>query len=217
MRCIVCILAVLLKFPFLAFGRIMSGTVCPGQKVRVLGEHYSEHDDLEDMALATVSSVAIGQGRYQLEVDRAPAGCWVMLRGVDNSITHTATICDMTSPFNENSEVEEHMLDYGGDTEIQATFRPLQQMTKAIVRVSLEPRNPAELPRMVSALRIICKSYPLLKSRVEESGEHVLLGTGEMHLDCALHDLRSVQSSTVSGGIEIKLSDPVVSFCETVS
>ena len=79
--------------PFLAFGRIMSGTVCPGQKVRVLGEHYSEHDDLEDMALATVSSVAIGQGRYQLEVDRAPAGCWVMMRGVDHSITHTTAIC----------------------------------------------------------------------------------------------------------------------------
>ena len=70
---------------------------------------------------------------------------------------------------------------------------------------------------MVSALRVVCKSYPLLTSRVEESGEHVLLGTGEMHLDCALHDLRSVNSTNVSGGIEIKLSDPVVSFCETVS
>ncbi len=34
------------------------------------------------------------------------------------------------------------------------------------------------------------KSYPLLSKHVEESGEHVVLGTGELYLDCALHDLR---------------------------
>jgi translation elongation factor EF-G len=170
-----------------------------------------------------VASVAIGQGRYQLEVDCAPAGCWVMLRGVDSSITHTATICDDPRSANHVSgdAADEIMYgdasDYGDNDDVQATFRPLQHTTKSVVRVSLEPRNPAELPRMVAALRVVCKSYPLLKSRVEESGEHVLLGTGEMHLDCALHDLRSVHSATVSGGIEIKLSDPVVSFCETVS
>ncbi len=207
--------------PFLTFGRVMSGTVRPGQRVRVLGEHYSERDDLEDMAAATVESVAIGQGRYQLEVDCAPAGCWVMLRGVDGSITHTATICDDPRTVHNDGDVADFMygdaFDYNNDGEIQATFRPLQHMTKSIVRVSLEPRNPTELPRMVAALRVVCKSYPLLRSRVEESGEHVLLGTGEMHLDCALHDLRSVHEATVSGGIEIKLSDPVVSFCETVS
>jgi U5 small nuclear ribonucleoprotein component len=46
---------------------------------------------------------------------------------------------------------------------------------------------------------------------VEESGEHVVLGTGEMYMDCILHDLRKMYSE-----IEIKISDPVVTFCETV-
>lgn len=36
------------------------------------------------------------------------------------------------------------------------------------------------------------KSYPLLTTRVEESGEHVLLGTGELYLDCVMHDMRKV-------------------------
>ena len=200
--------------PFLAFGRVFSGTIRPGQEVRVLGEHYSEHDDLEDVTTATVTSVAICQGRYHLEVDQGPAGCWVMLGGIDSSISHTATICDSLSKADTSHN---DMDDFSNSDYIQATFRPLQHMTKPVIRVSLEPRNPAELPRMVSALRVICKSYPLLRSRVEESGEHVLLGTGEMHLDCALHDLRSANSTSVDGGIEIKLSDPVVSFCETVS
>ena len=47
--------------------------------------------------------------------------------------------------------------------------------------------------------------------QVEESGEHVLLGTGEIYLDCVLHDLRRLY-----GDLEIKVADPVVEFCETV-
>ena len=38
------------------------------------------------------------------------------------------------------------------------------------------------------------KSYPLLSNRVEESGEHVILGTGELYLDCVMHDLRKMYS-----------------------
>ena len=50
-------------------------------------------------------------------------------------------------------------------------------------------------------------------------GEHVVLGTGELHLDSALHDVRTLYTvdAISDEGIEIKLSDPVVSFCETVS
>ncbi|KAJ8311261.1 hypothetical protein KUTeg_011185 [Tegillarca granosa] len=46
---------------------------------------------------------------------------------------------------------------------------------------------------------------------VEESGEHIVLGTGELYLDCVMHDLRKMYSE-----IDIKVADPVVSFCETV-
>ena len=48
-------------------------------------------------------------------------------------------------------------------------------------------------------------------SQVEESGEHVIIGTGELYLDCVMHDLRHVYAE-----MEVKVSDPVVAFCETV-
>lgn len=64
---------------------------------------------------------------------------------------------------------------------------------------------------MLDGLRKVNKSYPLLTTRVEESGEHVVLGTGELYLDCVMHDLRKLYSE-----IDIKVADPVVSFCETV-
>ncbi|KAJ2579395.1 U5 small nuclear ribonucleoprotein component, partial [Coemansia sp. RSA 1804] len=65
---------------------------------------------------------------------------------------------------------------------------------------------------MLSGLRKIGKTYPLAQTRVEESGEHMLLGTGELYLDCIMHDLRCMYSE-----IEIKVADPVVAFRETVS
>lgn len=30
--------------------------------------------------------------------------------------------------------------------------------------------------------------------QVEESGEHIILGTGELYLDCVMHDLRKMYS-----------------------
>lgn len=71
-------------------------------------------------------------------------------------------------------------------------FRPLKFNTKSVVKLAIEPINPSELPKMLESLRKVNKSYPLLTTRVEESGEHVLLGTGELYLDCVMHDMRKV-------------------------
>ncbi|KAK6915007.1 Elongation factor EFG, domain V-like [Dillenia turbinata] len=64
---------------------------------------------------------------------------------------------------------------------------------------------------MVEGLRKISKSYPLAITKVEESGEHTILGTGELYLDSIMKDLRELYSE-----VEVKVADPVVSFCETV-
>lgn len=79
------------------------------------------------------------------------------------------------------------------------------------MKLAVEPLNPAELPKMVEGLRRVSKSYPMSTTRVEESGEHILFGTGELYLDCVMHDLRTVYSD-----IEVKVADPVVGFRETV-
>ena len=67
----------------------------------------------------------------------------------------------------------------------------------------MEPVNPSELPKMLDGLRKVNKTFPLLTTRVEESGEHVLLGTGELYLDCVMHDLRKMYAD-----IAIKVRQP---------
>ncbi len=79
---------------FQALGRIYSGTVSIGQSVRVLGESFSYQDE-EDMAVVHVAAVSVGVGRFNVAINSAIAGNWVLLDGVDASIKKTATITSM--------------------------------------------------------------------------------------------------------------------------
>ncbi|TVY18971.1 Pre-mRNA-splicing factor cwf10 [Lachnellula arida] len=179
---------------FNSFGRVMSGTARPGTQVRVLGEGYSI-DDEEDMSLATISDVWIAESRYNIPTDGVPAGNWVLLGGVDNSIVKSATLVPPVLPDEEDAYI----------------FKPITHFTESVFKVAVEPINPSELPKMLDGLRKINKSYPLITTKVEESGEHVILGTGELYMDCVLHDLRRLYAE-----MEIKVSDAVTRFCETV-
>jgi len=58
--------------------------------------------------------------------------------------------------------------------------------------VACEPLNPSELPKMIEGLRKINKSYPMVQTKVEESGEHIVVGTGELYLDQIFNDLRTL-------------------------
>ncbi|EIN14356.1 u5 small nuclear ribonucleo protein component [Punctularia strigosozonata HHB-11173 SS5] len=177
---------------FRAFGRVMSGTLRKGASVKVLGEGYSPEDE-EDMMIATVDDLWVSGARYFVPMEEAPAGNLILIGGVDLSISKTATIS---------------AVDIDDDLHI---FRPIKHMTQSVLKIAIEPVAPSELPKMLSGLRSINKSYPLVVTKVEESGEHVVVGTGELYLDCVMHDLRKLFSE-----IEIKVSDPVTKFCETV-
>lgn len=179
---------------FRALGRIMSGTARPGQQVRVLGEGYTPEDE-EDMVTATISDTWITETCYNIPTSGVPAGNWVLLGGVDNSIVKTATLVPLKLEDGEEAYI----------------FKPIRHMTESVFKVAVEPVNPSELPKMLEGLRKINKSYPLISTKVEESGEHVILGTGELYMDCVLHDLRRLYSE-----MDIKVSDPVTRFCETV-
>ncbi|KAJ1548054.1 U5 small nuclear ribonucleoprotein component, partial [Nowakowskiella sp. JEL0078] len=182
---------------FEAFGRIFSGTIKEGQMVRVLGEGYSP-DDEEDMSIREVDGLSFFQSRYKIKVSEALAGSWILISGIESSIIKTATITSLPS---KNSKEDEEMY----------IFKPLRFNSTPVLKIAIEPVNPTELPKMLEGLRKINKSYPICQIGSEESGEHVIVGTGELYLDCILHDLRKLYAE-----VDIKVADPVVRFCETV-
>lgn len=177
---------------FNALGLVLSGTIKVGSDVRVLGESYTALDE-EDSRILPVSKLWICNSRYNVEVRSVPAGNWVLIEGIEQPIVKTATLIDS---------------DYHDELYI---FRPLKFNTKSVIKIAVEPVNPSELPKMLEGLRKCNKSYPLLQTKVEESGEHVMIGTGELYMDCVMHDLRHMYSE-----IDIRVSDPGVCFSETV-
>ena len=76
-----------------------------------------------------------------------------------------------------------------------------------IMRVAVERKNPADLPKLVEGLKRLSKSDPMLQCFIEESGEHNIAGAGEFHLEICLKDLEEDHAQ-----IPLKKSDPVVSY-----
>lgn len=101
------------------------------------------------------------------------AGNWVLMKGIDKFITKNATLWD---PEFLPDEVE--------------TFRPIDIGVQPVIRVACEPLNPSELPNMLEGLTKAVKGYQACEVKVEESGEHILVGTGELFMDSLLRDIR---------------------------
>ena len=202
---------------FDAFARIYSGICVPGQRVQILGEGYCPNNDDEDIAWGTIESIAIPRGRSQTQVTLATAGNWVLLKGIDSTIAKTATIVGKNASASKSSDSKddnENDNDFDNENDPVHIFSPLKFPLaggESTMKIALEPLNPAELPKMIQGLRCVSKAYPMVKTRVEESGEHVLFGTGELYMDCVLHDLRHVY-----GDVEVKVADPSIALRETV-
>jgi len=81
-----------------------------------------------------------------------------------------------------------------------------------VVRVAVKPKNAADLPKLVDGIKKLSKSDPLVVCSTEETGEHIIAGCGELHIEICLHDL-----VTEYANIEIIKSDPIVTYKDTVS
>lgn len=179
------------KGRFFAFGRVFSGTIVGGQKVRILGPNY-EVGKKEDLYVKSIQRIVIMMGRKTEPVDSVPVGNTCALVGVDQFIAKTGTL---------TTEEDSHPL-----VSMKFSVSP-------VVRVAVEPKNPSDLPKLVEGLKRLSKSDPLVQCTIEESGEHIVAGAGELHLEICIKDLQD----DFMGGAPIVVSEPVVSFRETVT
>jgi len=181
------------KGRFFAFGRVFGGKIGTGHKVRIMGPNYVSGQK-KDLYVKSVQRTVLCMGRRQDAVDDVPAGNTVALVGLDQFISKNATIT-------------------GEDCEDAHTIKAMKFSVSPVVRVAVECKNPADLPKLVEGLKRLSKSDPMVVCTIEETGEHIVAGAGELHLEICLKDLQE----DFMGGAEIKVSPPVVSFRETVS
>jgi len=181
------------KGRFFAFGRIFSGKVRSGQKCRIMGNNYQMGKKTDLFDDKPIQRTVLMMGRYQEAVEDMPCGNVVGLVGVDKYIIKSATVTDE-----------------GCDA---YPLRDMKYSVSPVVRVAVEAKNAADLPKLVEGLKRLAKSDPLVVCSIEESGEHIVAGAGELHLEICLKDLQE----DFMNGAPLKISEPVVSFRETVT
>ena len=178
------------KGRFYAFGRVFSGRVATGMKARIMGPNYTPGKK-EDLAEKAIQRTILMMGRYVEAIEDVPCGNICGLVGVDQFLIKTGTISTFKDAHN---------------------LKVMKFSVSPVVRVAVEPKNPADLPKLVEGLKRLAKSDPMVQCIIEESGEHIIAGAGELHLEICLKDLEEDHAC-----IPIKKSDPVVSYRETVS
>jgi elongation factor 2 len=178
------------KGRFYAFGRVFSGKCATGMKCRIQGPNYlpGKKDDLYEKS---IQRTILMMGRYIEPIEDVPSGNICGLVGVDQYLVKSGTITTYKLAHN---------------------LRVMKFSVSPVVRVAVEPTNPADLPKLVEGLKRLAKSDPMVQCLFEESGEHIVAGAGELHLEICLKDLEEDHAC-----IPLKKSEPVVSYRESVS
>jgi len=178
------------KGRFYAFGRVFSGKIATGMKARIMGPNYTPGKK-EDLYEKSIQRTILMMGGRVEAIEDVPAGNICGLVGVDQFLVKTGTITTFKEAHN---------------------MKVMKFSVSPVVRVAVEPKNPADLPKLVEGLKRLSKSDPMVQCMIEESGEHIIAGAGELHLEICLKDLEEDHAQ-----IPLKKSDPVVSYRETVS
>ncbi|KAJ6603689.1 P-loop containing nucleoside triphosphate hydrolase protein [Mycena sp. CBHHK59/15] len=177
------------KGRFYAFGRVFSGTVRAGPKVRIQGPNYVPGKK-HDLFVKSIQRTVLMMGRTVEALEDCPAGNIVGLVGIDQFLLKSGTLT--TSETAHNIQV-------------------MRFSVAAVVQVAVEVKSPADLPKLVEGLKRLSKSDPCVQTWIAESGEHIVAGAGELHIEICMKDLEEDHA-----GVPLKFSRPVVPYRETV-
>merc|ERR1712039_760125 len=178
------------KGRFHAFGRVFSGTVATGQKVRIQGPYYKPGGK-EDLNIKNVQRTVLMMGRTVEQIPDVPCGNTVALVGIDQFILKSGTLTTIEDAHN---------------------IAAMKYSVSPVVKVAVKPKDGKDLPKLVEGLKKLSKSDPLVVCTTEESGEHVIAGCGELHVEICLKDFREEYAQC-----DFTVGDPVVSYRETVT
>ena len=136
-----------------------------------------------------IQQVGIFMGPERLEVDVIPAGNIAAVTGLKDAIVgSTVTTLEGMTPFES-----------------------IRHASEPVVTVAVEAKHMKDLPKLVEVLRQVAKEDPTLKITLnEETGEHLMAGMGELHLEVIAHRIERDKK------VEITTTPPLVVYRETI-
>ncbi|GAB1292289.1 Elongation factor-like GTPase 1 [Apodemus speciosus] len=193
---------------FIAFARVFSGVARRGKNIFVLGPKYSPVDFLQRSSTRLLRSTrgppscaphgvlysgepVPSDGKGAGRPGGSPPGNVLGIGGLQDFVLKSATLCSLPSC---------------------PPFIPLNFEATPIVRVAVEPKHPSEMPQLVKGMKLLNQADPCVQILIQETGEHVLVTAGEVHLQRCLDDLRERFAK-----IHISVSEPIIPFRETIT
>ncbi len=162
-----------------ATGRIFSGTIPKGKEVGMLNAKTT----------ARAQQVGVYMGPERMPTDYVEAGNIAMIVGLKN-VRAGETVTE-------------------ADVQIEP-FEEIKHYSEPVVTVAIEAKKPKDLPKLVEVLNIIAREDPTTAVEInEETGEHLLSGMGELHLEIITYRIRE-------RGVDIDVSPPIVVYREAV-
>jgi elongation factor 2 len=133
-----------------------------------------------------VQSVGIYMGGEREEVEHVPAGNIAAVTGLKDAIAgSTVSSVEMTP------------------------FESIEHISEPVITKSVEARNMDDLPKLIETLQQVAKEDPTIQVEInEETGEHLISGQGELHLEVIGQRIERNQ------GIPINTGEPIVVYRE---
>ncbi len=172
------------KAGVVATGRVFSGSVKSGDQVYLVGAQ----------AEGRISQVSLYMSSFRETAMRIGAGNIAALTGLD-----AARAGETVRSFSHKSEMR--------------PFEDMKYVSEAILTLAVEPSDPTDLPRLTEAMRRLALEDPNLAVSVDQkTGENLLSGIGELHLETAIEFLKEYARN-----IEIKTSSPTTEYRESIT
>lgn len=170
-----------------ALVRVFRGAIKRGMKINALSKVFEEDRSIDPEI--TIGDISLTHVRYTTPIEQATPGMIIKIESTDKDLIGISTLTDI----------------------YEFTLPPLVELLPVpLMKIAIEPLIPEKSPDMRKSIAKAQLCYPSLGVKIQGS-EYTLVGTGEMFLDCVMHDIRNAFET-----IEIKVSDPFVVFSETI-
>jgi elongation factor 2 len=133
-----------------------------------------------------VQSVGIYMGGEREEVEKVPAGNIAAVTGLKDAIAgSTVSSIEMTP------------------------FESIEHISEPVITKSVEAQSMDDLPKLIQTLQQVAKEDPTIQIEInEDTGEHLISGQGELHLEVIGQRIERNQ------GIPITTGEPIVVYRE---
>jgi elongation factor 2 len=163
-------------------GRVFSGTIRKGDELYLVGTDSKWK----------AQQVSIYMGQYREIVEEIPAGNIVALLGLSEARAGETIV--------STDIIDEAM-----------PFESIKYVSDPVLTIAVEPKKPIDLPKLIDAMQKMSIQDPNLVTTIDqETGEYLMAGMGELHLEIAVKDIKGQYN------LDIIQSDPTVVYREAV-